>query len=233
MSLPKLEVPSFELMLPSTGKKIKYRPFLVKEHKALLMMTDSSDDEMTRVVQEIVDICTFNKLKVHDLPNFDIEYMFAKIRSKSLGEKLSLIVTCRNCENSIPTKLNLDELKVIKNENHSTKIMINDMVGVEMKYPSFNVNLYKLIDEGLEKYFEEIENCIKAIYTKDGKYIELSIDDKEEVSDFVASMTSEQFAKIEEFFLTMPKLSHDIAVTCDQCQTINTAKVEGLSNFFV
>lgn len=233
MSLPVLDIPTYELTIPSTNKKVKFRPFLVKEHKSLLMMTNESSEEISRVAKEIVDVCTFNKLKIESLPSFDIEYMFAKIRAKSIGEKVSLVITCRNCENKIPYKLNLDELQIKRNENHSPKIMINKNVGVEMRYPTHNINLYTLIDEGLDKYFEEIQNCIAAIYTTDGKYLDIDPADKEELSDFVSSMTSEQFAKIEEFFLTMPKLSHDIEVTCDSCSTINTATVEGLSNFFV
>lgn len=233
MSLPVLDIPTYELTIPSTNKKVKFRPFLVKEHKSLLMMTNDSDEDISRIAKEIVDICTFNKLKVDDLPSFDIEYMFTRIRSKSIGEKVSLIVTCRNCNNKIPYKLNLEELQIKRKENHSQKIMINKSVGVEMRYPTHNINLYTLIDEGLEKYFEEIESCIAAIYTSDGKYLEIDSADKEELSNFVSSMSSEQFAKIEEFFLTMPKLSQDIQVSCDSCSTINTATVEGLSNFFV
>lgn len=233
MSLPSLDIPTYELTLPSNNKKVKYRPFLVKEHKSLLMMGDAEDEEIFRVTKELIDVCTFNKLKLDDLPPFDIEYVFTKIRSKSIGEKVSLVITCRKCENKIPYKLNLDELKIKRDERHSKKIMINKTVGVEMKYPAYNINLNSLINEGLDKYFEEIEKCIAAIYTTDGKYLDIDPADKEELSDFVSSMTSEQFAMIEEFFLTMPKLSHDIEVACDNCSTTNTATVEGLSNFFV
>ena len=192
-----------------------------------------SNEEISRVAKEIVDICTFNKLNINDLPNFDIEYMFVKIRSKSIGEKINLVLTCTKCENKIPFKLNLDDLKIKRDERHSKKIMITSSVGVEMRYPSHTLNLYELIEGGLEEYFKEIQNYIQAIYTTDGKYLEIDIADKDELSDFVSTMTSEQFARIEDFFLTIPKLSHDIEIACDKCQTINTATVEGLSNFFV
>lgn len=233
MSLPKLDIPSYELVIPSSNKKVKFRPFLVKEHKSLLMVTKDSNEEISRVAKEIVDICTFNKLNINDLPNFDIDYMFVKIRSKSIGEKVNLVLTCTKCENKIPFKLNLDDLKIKRDERHSKKIMITSSVGVEMRYPSNTLNLYELIEGGLEEYFKEIQNYIQAIYTTDGKYLEIDIADKDELSDFVSTMTSEQFARIEDFFLTIPKLSHDIEIACDKCQTINTATVEGLSNFFV
>jgi hypothetical protein len=232
MTLPKLDIPTFDLTVPSTKKKLKYRPFLVKEHKTLLMMKDAGDDEISRIVQEIVDICTFNKLK-GDVPSFDIEYIFAKIRAKSIGEKVDLIVTCRNCENKIPFKMDIDKLDVQMSDDHSQKVMITDSVGVEMKYPKFNINLHTLIDEGIEKYFSEIGKCIKAIYTTDGKYFEIDVDDAEELDEFLSSMTSKQFEEVENFFLTMPKLSHSFEVSCDACGTKNKARVEGLSNFFV
>lgn len=233
MTLPKLDIPSYELVIPSTNKKVKFRPFLVKEHKSLLMVTNDSDEEISRVAREIVDICTFNKLKIDTLPNFDIEYMFVKIRSKSIGEKVNLVLTCTNCEHKIPFKLNLDELKIVRNEKHTNKILITNNVGVEMRYPSHNLNLYDLIDDGIDTYFDEIQNYVQAIYTTDGKYLEIDSADKAELSNFLASMTSEQFAKIEDFFLTIPKLSHDVEIGCDNCGTTNNATVEGLSNFFV
>lgn len=233
MSLPSLDIPSYELTLPSNNKKVKYRPFLVKEHKSLLMMSDASDEEIFRITRELVDICTFNKLKVESLPPFDIEYIFTKIRAKSIGEYVALLITCRNCENKIPHKMDINDLQVKRNPRHNKKIMITESIGVEMKYPAYNIDLYKLIDEGLEKYFDTIENCIQAIYTTDGKYLDIDPADKEELHDFIASMSPDQFAKIEEFFATMPTLSQDISVTCNECQTINTATVEGLSNFFV
>lgn len=232
MTLPKLEVPTFELTLPSTKKKITFRPFLVKEHKTLLMMKDSSGEEISRIVEEIVNICTFNKLK-KDTPNFDIEYIFTKIRAKSIGEKVDLVVTCNSCGHQNPFRLNLEEMNVQHNPDHKQKFMINDTVGIEMKYPKFNLNLYDLIESGLDNYFKEILSCIKAIYTSDGKYFDITVDDKEELDEFVSMMTSEQFEKIEEFFLTMPKLSHNIKLKCEKCSKDNVAKLEGLSNFFV
>lgn len=232
MTLPKLDIPTFELTIPSTKKKLKYRPFLVKEHKTLLMMKDAGDDEISRIVEEIVHVCTFSKLK-GDIPNFDLEYIFAKIRAKSIGEKVDLIVSCTGCENKIPYRMDIDELEVQASPEHKQKFMISDTVGIEMKYPKFNLNLYSLIQQGIDTYFEQIAKCIKAIYTVDGKYFEIGIDDAEELEEFISSMNSEQFEKVEEFFITMPKLSHDFEVVCDACGKNNKARVEGLKNFFV
>jgi hypothetical protein len=232
MTLPKLDIPTFELTIPSTKKKLKYRPFLVKEHKTLLMMKDGDKAEISRIVEEIVNVCTFNKLK-GDIPNFDLEYIYAKIRSKSIGEKVGLLVSCRGCENKISYQMNIDELEIKTAEEHKQKFMISDTVGIEMKYPKFNLNLYDLVDEGLDKYFSEIAKCIKAIYTVDGKYFEIGIDDAEELDEFISSMSTEQFEQVEDFFLSMPKLSHEFSVTCDSCGMVNKARVEGLTNFFV
>lgn len=233
MSLPKLEIPTFETILPSTNKKVKFRPFLVKEHKTLLMMTESDEEEISRVVREMVDVCTFNKLNISSLPNFDVEYLFCKIRAKAIGEKIDLLMTCRNCNETTLFKINIEELKIYKTPEHQNKFMITDTVGVEMKYPNFKLDLYTLIKEGEDRYFDEIEKCVKAIYTSDGKYYEIGVDEKEDLKNFLSSMTSEQFSKVEDFFLTMPRLSHTTEVKCDNCGTENRVKVEGISNFFV
>ena len=160
MSLPKLEVPTYELTIPSTGKKTKYRPFLVKEYKTLLMTKESDDADISRIMEEIVDVCTFNKLNMNALASFDIEYIFLKMRSKAVGEKLDLILTCRECENRIDFNINLDKIELKKDKEHTHKFMLNESVGIEMKYPRFRINLPDLIQTGLDNYFEEIEKCI-------------------------------------------------------------------------
>ena len=150
-----------------------------------------------------------------------------------MGEKIDLILTCRSCENKIDFNVNIDTIELQKDKDHVTKFMLNESVGVEMKYPKFKLNLYELLQTGIDNYFEEIEKCIKAIYTSDGKYFDITIDDKEELKEFVASMNVEQFEKVEKFFQTMPKLSKNVDLTCPNCNTINKARVEGLANFFV
>jgi len=233
MAIPKLEVPTYELTIPSTGKKAKYRPFLVKEYKALLMARESDDSDISRVMEEIVDICTFNKLNLKTLASFDIEYIFLKMRAKSVGEKIDLVLTCRSCENKIDFSVNIDNVELQKDKDHISKFMLTESVGVEMKYPRFKLDLPDLIQTGIDNYFEEIERCIKGIYTSDGKYFDITVDDKEELKEFVASMNIEQFGKIEKFFQTMPKLSKSVELVCTNCNAINKAKVEGLANFFV
>lgn len=232
MALPKLNVPTFELTLPSNGKKIKYRPFLVKEHKALLILKDSEDDDVARILEEIVDICTFNELNVKALPSFDLEYIFLHIRARSVGEIVDLIVNC-DCGNKIDYQMDVTKVNVETNEKHKTKIQINETIGIEMRYPRFQDVLKIYADDDQDKVIDLIISCIKAIYTTDGDYTEITVDDKEELREFVFSMTKDQFDKVEEFFVTMPKLKQNIDVTCDKCGKENHATLEGMQNFFV
>lgn len=231
MSLPKLNVPTFELTLPSTGKKIKYRPFLVREHKALLILKDAEDEESIQIIEEIVDVCTFNKLKVSSLPSFDIEYIFLNIRAKSVGENVALLVNC-DCGNKIDYTMDITKLEIQKQKNHTTKIQITDDVGILMRYPKFRDTMSIFITRDQEKILDLIYSCIDAVYTAD-EYTEITVDNKNELKEFVESMTQEQFQKIENFFETMPKLIHEINVICPQCEANNAARLEGLQNFFV
>jgi hypothetical protein len=233
MAIPKLEVPTYELTQPSTGKKIRYRPFLVKEHKALLMMTGSSDSEIARVIEEIVDVCTFNKLNVKQLPNFDLEYIFTQLRARAIGEKLGLVITCSSCETKFDYSVNLNDLQVEKDSEHQSKFLITDTVGVEMKYPRFQnvANIFATMTA--DEVYETVLSCIKATWTKDGDYYEVTDDDREDLEEFINSMTLDQFAKIEKFFETMPKLTHKISAVCPSCVATNRTKLEGLINFFV
>lgn len=233
MTIPKLEVPTYELTLPSTGKKIRYRPFLVKEHKALLMMMGGSSDEITRVIEDIVDVCTFNKLNIKTLPSFDLEYIFANLRARAIGEKLDLLVTCSSCENKIQYALNLNDVQVQRDETHKTKFLITDRIGIEMRYPRFNKVFTVFSSLSPEDAYDVVLSCIKATWTTDGDYYEVTEDDKDDLKEFINSMMIEQFAKIEQFFDTMPNLYHKINVTCPKCSSINNTKVEGLINFFV
>ena len=137
MALPILETPTYELTLPSTDQKVKYRPFLVKEYKILLTALESDGTEIQRIVTDLVDVCTFNKLDVKTLPNFDIEYLFLNIRAKSIGEMTSLNLKCNNCENEITFELDITKAEVKRNPEHTTKIFITDTIGLEMRYPKF------------------------------------------------------------------------------------------------
>jgi hypothetical protein len=230
MTLPKLQTPSYELTLPSTGEKIKFRPFLVKEYKILLTTLDSDNKEINRVVTELVDACTFNKLKIDTLANFDIEYIFLNIRAKSIGEITNLLLNCNNCDNQISFDLNLTKAEVEKTPDHTAKINLTDKIIIEMRYPRFDemIDIYQNFKS--DRIVELLSTCIKAVYTEDTIYDDYT---KEELLEFVNSFSKDQFEMIENFFLTMPKLVQHIEQNCDKCGALNEIKLEGLQNFFV
>ena len=231
MALPKLETPTYELILPSSGDKLKFRPFLVKEHKILLTMSEADDNEVARIIRELVDVCTFKTLKIKDLPHFDIEYIFMHLRAKSISETVEVVVNCE-CGEKIDTSFNIDELKVEKPEGHSNKIMINNEIGIELKYPNIDdvVDIYATKDN--QKVIDLIIRSIKAIYNQE-EYWEASDQSKEELDEFVYSLTKEQFDKLELFFVTSPKIVQTIECDCPKCGKHNISKLEGLQNFFV
>ena len=231
MTLPKLNTPTFELTLPSSGKRIKYRPFLVKEHKVLLTMAESDDTEVARIVSELVDVCTFNTLDIKKLPHFDIEYIFLQLRGKSISESVEVVVNCE-CGNKIDTSFNIDDLKVEKNPKHTTKIMLNNEYGVEMDYPAFNEVVDVYASNDTNKIVDLIVKCVKGIYDTDN-YWDSREQTKEELEEFIFSCTKEQFDRIEEFFVTAPKVVQIIETDCPVCSRHNVSRLEGLSNFFV
>jgi hypothetical protein len=231
MALPKLNTPTFELTLPSNGSKVKFRPFLVKEHKVLLTMSEAENNEVARIIRELVDVCTFKQLNVDELPHFDIEYIFMFLRAKSIGESVDVIVNCE-CGEKIETSFNIEELKVDKPEGHSNKIMINDTVGVEMKYPNIDDVVGIFASDDNQKVIDIIITSIKAVYDADN-YWETKDQTKQELEEFVYSLTKEQFDKLEKFFVTSPKIVQHIECDCPKCGKHNVSKLEGLQNFFV
>ena len=231
MALPKLNTPTYELVLPSTGKKIIYRPFLVKEHKVLLTMSEAETEEVSRIIRELVDVCTFKKLDVNELPHFDVEYIFMFLRAKSIGETVDVLVNCE-CGEKIDTTFNIEDLEVVYGSGHSNKIMINDEVGVELRYPKLDdvVSIFATNDN--QKVIDLIIKCIKGIFdTQD--YWSAEDQTKEEIEEFVYSLTKEQFDKVEKFFVTSPKIVQTIECDCPRCGKHNVSKLEGLQNFFV
>lgn len=231
MVLPKLNTPTYELVLPSTGKKIIYRPFLVKEHKVLLTMSEAETEEVSRIIRELVDVCTFKKLDVNELPHFDVEYIFMFLRAKSIGETVDVLVNCE-CGEKIDTTFNIEDLEVVYGSGHSNKIMINDEVGVELRYPKLDdvVSIFATNDN--QKVIDLIIKCIKGIFdTQD--YWSAEDQTKEEIEEFVYSLTKEQFDKVEKFFVTSPKIVQTIECDCPKCGKHNVSKLEGLQNFFV
>lgn len=231
MSLPTLNTPTYELILPSSNKKIKYRPFLVKEFKILLTALESEEDEITRVLLELIDSCTFNKLDLNVLANFDIEYIFINLRAKSIGETTDLVYKC-SCEHENKVQLNLLDLKVTKPDNFTNRIMVTDDVGVIMRYPKFNemMDIYSNLNS--DKVIELISNCIETIFTQDEMFNTKEYK-KEELISFVETFNKSQFEKLESFFVNMPRLIHNMQSICENCGKENDIVLEGLQNFFV
>ncbi len=231
MSLPKLSIPTFELTLPSSGQTVKYRPFLVKEHKVLMMLSKADDKEVGRIICELVDVCTFKKLDVKNLPHFDVEYIFMKLRSKSVSEMVDALINC-NCGNKIRVSFNLEDLNVVKVPEHQNKFMITDTIGIEMKYPNFE-DIVNLLDESNDEVTLDVAiKSIKGIYNSEN-YWEASEQSKDELSEFVNSLNKEQFEKVEKFFVTSPKIRQTVEADCPSCKKHNVAKLEGIYNFFI
>ena len=238
MPLPKIATPTYELELPSTGQSIQYRPFLVKEEKVLVIALESEDNkQITTAIKAVLKSCILTKgVKVESLPTFDIEYLFLNIRGKSVGEELEVNVICPDDgETTVPVVINLDEIEVQKDENHSNKIKIDDSIMMELKYPSldqFIKNNFDFNDKNaMDQSFELIATCIDKIYTEEEVWATADCT-KKEVKEFLESMNSNQFKKIETFFETMPKLSHTVKVTNPKTKVESEVVMEGLASFF-
>jgi len=218
MPLPKIATPVYELELPSTGETIQYRPFLVKEEKVLVIAMESEDTkQITTAIKNVIKNCIKTKdVKVENLPTFDIEYLFLNIRGKSVGEDIEVNVTCPDDgETQVSVNINLDDIKVQKDEKHTNRIKVDDSIMMEMKYPSldqFIKNNFSFEEESaMEQSFELIATCIDKIFTEDDVWAAEDCT-KKEIIEFLEGMNSSQFKEIEKFFETMPKLSHTIKV---------------------
>jgi hypothetical protein len=238
MPLPKIATPSYELELPSTGETIQYRPFLVKEEKLLVIALESEDTkQITTAIKTVIKNCILTKnIKVESLPTFDIEYLFLNIRGKSVGEELEVNIICPDDgETQVPVKINLDDIQVQKNENHTNKIKVDSAIMMEMKYPSLDQFIKSNFDfndkNAMDQSFELIGSCIDKIYTEDEVWSTSDVT-KKELSDFLESMNSSQFKEIEKFFETMPKLSHTIKVKNPVTEIESDVVLEGLASFF-
>ena len=238
MPLPTIATPTYELVLPSTNKKIKYRPFLVKEEKLLVLAMETEDTkQITTAIKSVIKACIQTRgVKVENLPTFDIEYLFLNIRGKSVGEEVEVnIVAPDDGVTRVPVTISLDEIKVVKDPKHEKQIRINDELMMEMKYPSLDQYIKSNFDfnqkADLDQSFELISTCIDKIYSEDEVW---STDDvsKKEVIDFLEQMNSSQFKDIEKFFSTMPKLSHELQVTNPKTGVESVVVLEGLSSFF-
>ena len=239
MPLPKINTPTYELEIPSTGKKVRYRPFLVREEKILIMALESEDmKQITNSIVEILSECILTKgIKITDLATFDIEYLFLNIRSKSVGETLEVNVTCPDDgETQVQMEIDLDSIKVQKDSEHSNIIKLDDTLSMKMKYPSINQfveNNFEIQEAGedVNKSLEMITSCIEMVYNADECWSATDCT-KQELQDFVEQMNTKQFKEIEAFFTTMPKLTHTVIVKNPNTKVESEVILEGLASFF-
>ena len=237
MPLPKIVTPTFELELPSSGQKINYRPFLVKEEKLLVIALESEDSQqITSAIKAVISDCILTKnVKIDSLPTFDIEYLFLNIRGKSVGEVVDVNIICPDDgETEVKVTIDLDKIEVKFNEEHNETIQLDDQYFMDMRYPSldqFIKNNFEFESPDMDQSFDLIGSCIEKIYDNEEVW---STDDvsKEEVREFLEQMNSSQFKVIEKFFATMPKLSHTIDVKNPKTKKKNKVTLEGLSSFF-
>ena len=240
MPLPTIATPTYELTLPSTGKKIKYRPFLVKEEKLLILALDSKDQmEITNSVKDVLKKCVLTRgIKIDDLPTFDIEYLFLNVRAKSVGEDINLVVTCPDDKKTeVPVTIYVDEIEVIKSKEHSKDITLDKDMTLRMKYPSLNQfveNNFDIEDNPettVNKTFQLVADCMETVFTKEDAW-DSNDYSPEERMQFIEQLSSKQFKEVEKFFATMPKLSHTIEVTNPNTKKKSSIVLEGLADFF-
>ena len=238
MPLPKIATPTYELELPSSGQTVKYRPFLVKEEKVLVIALESEDTkQITNAIKAVLKSCVQTKgIKIETLPTFDIEYLFLNIRGKSVGEELEVNIICPDDEKTqVPVTIDLDDIQVQKYDDHENQIKIDENIMMEMAYPSldqFIKNNFEFDEKNaMAQSFELIAQCIDKIYTEEEVWAAADCT-KKEMNEFLESMNSTQFKLIEKFFETMPKLSHTIKVTNPKTKVESEVVLEGLASFF-
>ena len=238
MPLPTIVTPSYELELPSTGKKIKYRPFLVKEEKLLVLALETEDTkQISTAIKTVLKNCIQTRgVKVENLPTFDIEYLFLNIRGKSVGEEVEVNLIAPDDEvTQVPVTISLDDIEIQKSEEHTNKVKLDDSLVMEMKYPSLDQFIKSNFDFGdevtMDQSFDLIASCIDKIYNEEEVWSTADCT-KKEVKEFLEQMNSLQFKEIEKFFETMPKLSHSVTFTNPKTKVESTVVLEGLSSFF-
>lgn len=241
MPLPKISTPVYELVLPSTEKIIKYRPFLVREEKILILALETqSTKEITNAIKQVLKDCIITKgIKIEQLPTFDIEYIFLNVRSKSVGESIDLIVTCSDdMETQVPVTVFIDEIKVQKDPNHTTDISLDGNLVLKMKYPSLDQFIKTNFDfsteqsaSNIEKSLDIIASCIDIVFTADESWAAAD-STKKELTDWIETLDSNQFKQVENFFNTMPKLAHTFKVKNPKTNVESEVTLEGLTSFF-
>ena len=238
MPLPTIVTPSYELELPSTGKKIKYRPFLVKEEKLLVLALETENTkDISNAIKTVLKSCIQTKgIKVENLPTFDIEYLFLNIRGKSVGEEVDVnLIAPDDGVTEVPVTISIDDIEIQKNKDHNNKVKLDESLVMEMKYPSLDQFIKSNFDfteeTNMDQSFDLIASCIDKIYNEEEVWSAADCT-KKEVKDFLEQMNSMQFKEIEKFFETMPKLSHSVTFTNPKTKVKSTVVLEGLSSFF-
>lgn len=232
MALPKLNVPKYELKLPSTGFSVSYRPYLVKEEKVLMIAMESEDaNQMTTAILDIIDTCTFNELNMSSLTMFDIEYIFAKLRSKSVGETSTVNAKCSKCEEGTKVDIDIDTVSIT--DIPDKKIQLSDSVGLLMKFPSMAdyMDIQNSDASNIDKIFATVAASIDSIYSGDDMF-EAADSTKAELIDFLESLNAEQFKKIQHFLNAMPVAYVHMEFKCEHCGHANETDLKGLMNFF-
>jgi len=237
MPLPKIATPTYELVLPSSGRKIKYRPFLVKEEKILIIALESQDQkQIATAVKSILSSCILTRgTKVDKLSTFDIEYLFLNVRGKSVGEQIEVMVTCPDDgKTQVPMSINIDSIKVQKSENHNSDIKLDDTYTLRMRYPSLNEFIksnFNAEDIKVDDTFDLIASCVDQVYSEEESWTQQDCT-KKELTNFIEQLNSSQFKEIEKFFDTMPKLAHKVKVKNPNTNVESEIVIEGLQSFF-
>lgn len=236
MSLPQINTPVHELKIPSTGRKVKYRPFVVREEKILLLALESENqEEVTDAIIQIIGNCIQTKIDLDSLSTFDVEYIFLNVRAKSVGEILEFSITCPDDgETQAEVEINIDDIQVIKDKGHTDTIDLENGYFIKMKYPTMKYIMEKKPDDQkslIDSTFEYAVECIDTIYNDEETW-EAADSTKKELEEFVEQMNSKQYQKLQSFFATMPKLSHTVKVTNPKTGVKSDVTIEGLANFF-
>ena len=233
MALPKLETPTYSLTLPSTGGEIKYRPFLIKEQKLMLIAQDTDDiKESYASLKQILNACTFSKIDIDNSPTFDIEYMFLRVRAKSVGSKIDVNVVCPDDNETRATvQVDLDEIEVQIDENHTNKVVISDEVTLIMKYPTLKDTA--IVESDAPDFMVKmVISCIAEVHHGETIYASADMNNVEK-KEFIESFSIDQFEKLNEFFETMPKIRHYVSVTNPKTEVESQVLIEGLDSFLV
>ncbi len=232
MALPRIDTPKYQLELPSTGEKINYRPFLVKEQKIIMLAQESKDNkQITKAMSDLVKSCTFDKVDAENSPIFDIEYIFLKVRSKSVGETVDINLICPDDQvTQVPVKINLDDIDIQITEDHTKEIKITENVKLHLKYPILSDMESITGDNSVTGYFEVFNKIIERIHYGDDVYHRVDMTD-DDIEEFIDQLNSEQFERITDFFNTMPKLRHVVEITNPKTQVKSEVALEGLSSF--